>query len=429
MSRIPKKDAAVRTRCNYCEKPGTHVCARCQSARYCSTTCQKKDYRLHDLICIQYRHFTLEARPSPRYVRAILFLAHAALIRFVWVEQTEMIGHAFIDHPTLLGAYAVHRTHTVEIHSGNHNVGHGLLVHSLSAQPIPDAPINRSVMSLGKPGHMRTWFGNQLLIGIKRQLSSLVNGQQIPVCDDVDARDFLHAVDYYRQHPTNPCIIDPGRDPRPSVSGVILFCEASQRRLRQFGVVVSATKVLVPRLAERSVEEAVCPRMAKLGLDWMYRRYSPATERTKEEVNDMNMRNDLALNFAQTMANGNIPTPLLYPGTVVICDNRGAKIRPMHLVEISVFVDSITEELENGSSTQATTGMGQLVESNRRKESQDDLEKFWAVWEKKFQVESEETKIFMVPTKLAPTLDEGIVYSEISNGLREKLKECDEDGA
>ncbi|KAK6075484.1 hypothetical protein SCUP515_05917 [Seiridium cupressi] len=348
---------------------------------------------------------------------------------FVWVEQTEMIGHTFIDHPTLLGAYAAHRTHTAELHSGNRNVGHGLLIHSRSAQPISDAPINRSVMSLGKPGHMRTWFGNQLLIGIKRQLSSLVNGQQIPVYDDVDARDFRHAGDYYQQHPTDPCIIDPRCDPRPSVLGVILFCEASQRRLRQFGIAAPATKVLVPRLAERSVKEEVCPRMAKLGLDWMYRRYSPATEWTKEEVHDINMRNDLALNFVQTMVDGNIPTPLLYPGTVVIYDNRGAKIRPTHLVGISVFMDSITEELQNGSSKQATTGMRRLVESNRRKESQDDLEKFWAVWEKKFQVESEETKIFMVPTKLAPTLDEGIVYSEIFNGLRKKPKECDEDGA
>ncbi|KAM0813341.1 hypothetical protein AB5N19_13334 [Seiridium cardinale] len=340
-----------------------------------------------------------------------------------------MIGHTFIDHPTLLGAYAVHRTHTAELHSGNRNIGHGLLVHSLSAQPILDAPINRSVMSLGKPGHMRTWFGNQLLIGIKRQLSSLINGEQIPVYDDVDTRDFRHAVDYYQQHPTNTCIIDPGRDPRPSVPGVILFCEASQRRLRQFGVVAPATKVLVTRLAERSVGEEVRPRMTKLGLDWVYRRYSPATEWAKEEDNDINMRNDLALNFVQTMADGNLPTPLLYPGTVVIYDNRGAEIRPMHLVGISVFMDSITKELENGSSTQATTDMRQLVESNRRKESQDDLEKFWAVWEKKFQVESEETKIFMVATKLPPTLDEGTVYSEIFNGLREKLKGCDEDGA
>lgn len=63
----------IRNRCVYCDNTATNTCGRCHDARYCSHTCQTKDWPHHKVICRQFVNFTDDKRPSPAHVRGLLF--------------------------------------------------------------------------------------------------------------------------------------------------------------------------------------------------------------------------------------------------------------------------------------------------------------------------------------------------------------------
>ncbi|CAA9959251.1 zinc finger mynd-type protein [Pyrenophora teres f. maculata] len=70
--------------CFTCKQPATKCCSRCLNARYCSATCQEKDWKTHMLVCKSFA--TLEPRPGPNFFRGIFFPPNEPLARFVWIE-------------------------------------------------------------------------------------------------------------------------------------------------------------------------------------------------------------------------------------------------------------------------------------------------------------------------------------------------------
>ncbi|KAH6658299.1 hypothetical protein BKA67DRAFT_210531 [Truncatella angustata] len=275
----------------------------------------------------------------------------------------------------------------------------------------------------------KTWFGNQLLVGMKRQSCMEGYASEVAVYDDVDFRDFRHALDYYQQHPANPCIVDSNRDRRPAIPGVILYCDGTQKRLREFGLDVPAEQVRIPRYQTMVLEESVCMRTLQLGLEWGYRRYEPNKEWHKKDINVINMYNDLATSFVQGVTGDMILTPLIYVGTVVLFDNRGAIIQPMHLIGIAAFLDSVANKAVGIELiTQPMTKLWEPDPENKSKESQEELEKFWAEWQKDDSIEGFDKRTIVAPTRLKSTLDAEIVGGQFFADVRARLAARDKSG-
>lgn len=69
--------------CALCPNPAPHQCKGCQSIRYCSTICQKFDWKLHKLVC--KAHMDTVKSPGPEHVRAMYFPKNGPGPLFVWV--------------------------------------------------------------------------------------------------------------------------------------------------------------------------------------------------------------------------------------------------------------------------------------------------------------------------------------------------------
>ncbi|KAI1146508.1 hypothetical protein F4825DRAFT_191142 [Nemania diffusa] len=224
-STCPPTDEGIRRRCTYCEDKGQYTCNGCNSARYCSRECQSRDWSVHRVLCGSSSEFTKTPRPSPNHVAAILFPAELATPRFIWLEQFSQRGYLFPIIDCWLQPYARHANMIADMNvlleeTGHGTVGHGLAMIGIHEKPLPNVPVNASIMALGKPGQMKTWFGNQIIVG-RRPNAAGTRGMTL---DDVNFRDFRHAVDMYQHHPLNLCVINPERCMFPVVPGVISEC-------------------------------------------------------------------------------------------------------------------------------------------------------------------------------------------------------------
>ncbi|KAI0096266.1 hypothetical protein GGR51DRAFT_553626 [Nemania sp. FL0031] len=218
----PSTDEDIRRRCTYCEVKGHYRCSGCMSARYCSRVCQSKDWPIHRLLCGHLSEFTKTPRPSPDHVVAILFPAEEATPRFIWLEQFSDYDYLLPIIDCWLRPYARHANMIADMNAlleeaGHGRVGHGLAMIGVHEKPLPQVPINASILALGKPGQMKTWFGNQIVVGRRPNTT----GTRGITLDHVNFRDFRHAVDLYQHHPHNLCVINPERYTFPTVPGVI----------------------------------------------------------------------------------------------------------------------------------------------------------------------------------------------------------------
>ncbi|KAI3330745.1 hypothetical protein F4824DRAFT_328349 [Ustulina deusta] len=218
----PPTDENIRRRCTYCEKNGTYTCNGCECARYCSQECQAQDWPIHRLLCSNLSQTT---RPSQDHVRAILFPADETKPRFIWIEQFSESNYLFPIIDCWLAPYARHANMIADMNvlleeAGHGTAGHGLVMIGIHEQPLPKVPMNMSILTLGKPGQMKSWFGNQIIVG--RRPNEV--GTRGITLDDVNFRDFRHSVDLYQHHPLNLCVMNPERYTFPVVPGVISEC-------------------------------------------------------------------------------------------------------------------------------------------------------------------------------------------------------------
>ncbi|KAK4940868.1 hypothetical protein LTR10_019140 [Elasticomyces elasticus] len=93
--------------CIMCPRRGTRVCTNCKDARYCSTDCQKVDWKHHKILCPT---FNQEKPPITRsnafHRRALFYPGGDQKARFVWVEiWTEREGTYAVWDQLDLGAY------------------------------------------------------------------------------------------------------------------------------------------------------------------------------------------------------------------------------------------------------------------------------------------------------------------------------------
>jgi hypothetical protein len=76
-----------------CTQQSTQKCSGCKSIRYCSQTCQKKDWPTHKLVCKDYLP-SLLTQPSKDYFSVIYFPFNEDKPRSAWMRYEE--GH---NHP------------------------------------------------------------------------------------------------------------------------------------------------------------------------------------------------------------------------------------------------------------------------------------------------------------------------------------------
>ena len=74
-------------KCLVCNQPPERCCSTSRNARYCSTICEKKDLKMHKMVCNPFA--PLVPRPGSAFFRGILFTPNEPLPRFVWAEYSS----------------------------------------------------------------------------------------------------------------------------------------------------------------------------------------------------------------------------------------------------------------------------------------------------------------------------------------------------
>jgi hypothetical protein len=96
----PASGAKVHA-CFVCKQLTEQRCSTCHNAHYCSALCQKKDWKMHKLLCNSFAH--LEPRPGPTFFRSIIFPGDEPLPRFLWVRYGDVERFGSIVYKPLLG--------------------------------------------------------------------------------------------------------------------------------------------------------------------------------------------------------------------------------------------------------------------------------------------------------------------------------------
>ncbi|KPM43037.1 hypothetical protein AK830_g3509 [Neonectria ditissima] len=72
--------------CTLCEKPGVHLCYRCESSHYCSTECRFDDRQVHRMLCESFSAFDTATRPSDTHFRGIVFPQNRVRPKLTWLH-------------------------------------------------------------------------------------------------------------------------------------------------------------------------------------------------------------------------------------------------------------------------------------------------------------------------------------------------------
>ncbi|TGJ82945.1 hypothetical protein E0Z10_g5820 [Xylaria hypoxylon] len=345
----PSTDEDIRRRCTYCEEKGSYTCNGCEFARYCSRECQTKDWPIHGLLCSNLSQTT---RPSINHVRAILFAADEMKPRFIWIEQFSENNYFFPIIDCWLAPYARYANMVVDMNvlleeAGHGTAGHGLVMIGIHEQPLSDVPVNASILTFGKPGQMKTWFGNQIIVG-RRPNQRRARGITL---DDVNFRDFRHAVDLYQHHPLNLCVMNPERYAFPIMPGVIIHCDGALRRFGRFGLNSRVESVVLrrDRAKNSSVTEDLCIGLEKLGLRWAYRQHA-----THQEWLDVDIKSQALVNlpakhtvYRMDERSGRFCLrPVRNAGTIVVFDHSGSAIDPTQIRAVNAFFQHISTPID-----------------------------------------------------------------------------------
>ncbi|CAJ2504723.1 Uu.00g121170.m01.CDS01 [Anthostomella pinea] len=418
----PPANDEIRARCIYCEKPGTHECSHCKSARYCSQQCQDKDWSIHRLLCSTHAEFTDDKRPSPDHARAIIFPAGDVQPRFIWIEKYAEGGYHFPVIDGWLGPYARYSNMITDVNEvlnqagHGHDVGHGLFLVGLNEHPLPEVPLNASILSLGKPGHMKVCFGNQI-IAARKQNEAGTRGITV---DDVELRDLRHAVDFFQHHPMNPCVVNPERYTMPVMPGVIIHCDGSRQRLGPFGLQSPLESVTIPRhcLEDLDIADGIhqdaCAGLLKLELRWFYRRYSAHAEWLESETKGQSLRNKHAKHMVYQMRkrdNYCCLYPVRNAGTIVVFDQGGAPIDPAHIHAINDYFDEMLKpssheyaaKVANGA---VRRGLARQPTSSTIHPTMEGFKAFWAGWKEQKEASGTDLGDMASPYAIDGSFDE-----------------------
>lgn len=237
------------------------------------------------------------------------------------------------------------------------DLGHGLFLICESRFARDGMPLNKSHAALGRPGHMRTFFGDLVVLAVKPDPSRPDN----VVLADVNFRDLRHTIDYFQTDRTNPCIANLERLPHgQAVPGLMIHCDGSEVRWAPHGLQSRTDKVLVlvdtnNRDEDVPVDLDPCPGARRVGLDWFVRRMPVAQDWAQGAITPATLRNDMARYLVpqgtshnehrnsrnQVFVKDQNTFGQPHIGTVVIVEASGGQVEAGHIKALNAFLDSV----------------------------------------------------------------------------------------
>lgn len=344
---MPTSKMKFRTRCVLCDKPGDKKCGQCNSAGYCSRECQVKDWPLHKFLCKGFADVADLKRPSTSHVRGILFPAGESHAKFVWVKQNVSQGKTSVKADVHVGQYTTAYAFAdlnrplEEIKRGS--IGHGLIRFSQTTTADSNKNINKSILFLGEPGRIATWFGNHLILATKKDPECAGN----LVLEDVNFRDYRHALDYFQLSRLNRCVVNPERELELTIPAVIIHCDASFLRFTGYGLQSRMEKVQIVQSSVvsgqglQSILQLQAAGPYQVGLQWYVRRQVIKGEWKSTDPESQIYRNLDAKKLCRYQPYESSSLDAL--GTILVMDATGAPIEPIHIELFSRFIDSVAE--------------------------------------------------------------------------------------
>ncbi|KAI1333900.1 hypothetical protein F5Y15DRAFT_320884 [Xylariaceae sp. FL0016] len=365
--------------CDY--SPRTYFCKGCKQARYCSKLCQTDDWPTHRRLCQQLYEQSQSESPT------ILVFgpndSHPTLQQISNYQDFYQIVHksATEDCDTISGTSEnLHAHKSVYVRdiamglNGVYNAGHVIEAIIVTSEKTSHVRLNRSIASLAKPGHLAERTGTYIFTSLGHCLSNN-NRQFFGSLLKFSARDFRAVVDWFGEHPKNPCVTNRRR----WLQGANRFWPAvklnSEGEIKLYAELdpslnLDRAENIVIRSGKMDDEElygCLLPRMA--GLPWVARRCVDSIVNKSREFK----RNYGARVFATTkgfqahdLTDRHVVSGL-YNGTIVLCHEDGHSIKACHVLCFFDFFEAEVRKLERQRQHgDTTTSNSQVGDTNSR---------------------------------------------------------------
>lgn len=190
--------------CTACNNTNGRHCARCKSARYCSTACQKADWPTHKLLCPTFSAFDASNQTTHEHFRAILFPADEEKPRYIWLHckwhsDEDGSSNQYPETGPFLGlglSMVPIQYNQVQ----KRNLSDTIYVCYRDTFLIDGSIPSKSVAAITatKPGQFHDWRGPIIVFG------KVGLGIDPVKCKDIDMNDFRHVVDYFLSYNYTP---------------------------------------------------------------------------------------------------------------------------------------------------------------------------------------------------------------------------------
>ena len=186
--------------CTACSESTNRLCAKCKSARYCSTACQKADWRIHKLLCTSFSEFDASSRKSDEHFRAILFPVDEKKPKFIWLHckwHDYDDEHNSYQHPEVksyLGSDAMAKDAPIQYNPElKRTLSDTIYVCHRDTFLVDGSKPSQSIAAITstKAGQFHDWRGPVIAYG------KVGLGIDPDFCRSLDMNDFRHVADYF----------------------------------------------------------------------------------------------------------------------------------------------------------------------------------------------------------------------------------------
>lgn len=228
----PSREFTTELLCTVCPQPGDLRCSVCGIC-YCSADCKELDRCTHEFFCKSLDGFTNEKHPSHHHVRAILFPEDKNDPEWTWVQRSE--DRASICLPQLHEKLPTDDVSTVRFKTYRDKKTSRMPHHWLNQFNLFQtnrgnqfSSINKSVLNLGPPGHLQTFWGPIVVVAGKKEprSSGPLQGPEMDFyAEDLEMVDVWQAFQeiLYGDDKT-PCVVNVPRYPLNSLPALKINC-------------------------------------------------------------------------------------------------------------------------------------------------------------------------------------------------------------
>lgn len=189
--------------CAACNIPTTQRCNRCQSARYCSKTCQKADWPTHKLLCASFSTFDTSSRPTDKHFKAVLFPVNGEEPRIIWLQHylDATNSYELVNTSPFLDSYWRAFEAIEDSTALQRNLLPNPVVVTYNDNFMLDGSrVNSSVAKIlsTKEGSYHSWRGPIIAYGKAGDNAYTMTHR------DIDMNDFRHVTDYFLMNDYKP---------------------------------------------------------------------------------------------------------------------------------------------------------------------------------------------------------------------------------